>query len=347
MPFLGLSSPLRLIKSEDPVRSALARGAARLLALQRNDPGWEGSWRRYVGSDCSSTHTSGLCALGLIEWHRVSQDQPSLSGARAAAAFAAAHIGVGASAQAYHPRFTGADLIMLQRLFETTGEEAYRARAIEEWRNLRSYFYFGSALELHRFFQKIERQMGAWDLAFYLEAAELCGDTAWADGAASVLAGTLGGLYGERANEYRALNVAAAVRSLAGQGYGAIHKVEMEALVRALLEAVDEGAVAQNSQDTAYAVLALLAAGAPYRGVAARLVQALVTCQEHWGGWIIEGVQYPHVVGEALWALASFVGRRGARERAVAPSPEVSSGRGARQPRFTGVHEPVAPFDGI
>jgi hypothetical protein len=329
------------------MRVALAAGAERLCALQRTDAGWEGSWRRYVGSNLSATNTVGLSALGLVEAFKVLHDESLLSCARGAAAFAIAHLGAGATPPPYHPRFTGADLLLLHRLHQVTGDEGYRIRAADEWRNIRSYFYFASALELHRFFQKIERQMGAWDLSFYLEAADLSGDTAWADGAAAVLADTLGGLYGERTNEYRVLNIAAAVRALSGQGYGAIHRADVEALSGALVEAVEAEALGPSIQDTAHVALALLSAGQASRATAGRLARILVARQEPWGGWMSAGVQYPHVVAEALWALATYRGKRGPRDRGPeTPEPTIWP-RGQGRLRAAGSHDPVAPFDGV
>ena len=249
------------LKQADRMRTALQRGAERLLALQRSDDSWYGSWRRYVGSSHGATNTLGVAGIGLAEAYRITRDPSCLEGARRAASFASAHLGSGATHQAHHPRFTATDLILLHRLYELTGDAAYRARAAEEWRNIRSYFYFATADELHRFFQKIERPTGAWDLAFYLEAAELAGDCGWADGAAAVLARTLEGNYFDPSNEYRALNVAGAVRALAGQGYGAVHRAELEALQSALMGFVDGTNLGARVQDSAYAALALYAVG--------------------------------------------------------------------------------------
>ncbi len=345
MSLLGKRS-LPFLKPVDQNRVALQRGAERLLALQRTDDGWEGSWRRYVGSASDTTNTVGIGGLGLLEAYRVLREPAQLAGARLAAAFAAEHLGAGATRSVYHPRFTAADLILFHRLHELTGEEPYRLRAAEEWRNIRSYFYFASATELHRFFQKIERLTGAWDLAFYLEAAELSGDTAWADEAAVILARVLEGSYWEPRNEYRILNAAGAVRALAGQGYGAIHRAELEAILDALVGLVEKDNVGLSVQDTAHVVLALFAAAGSCRALAAELARWLAMRQEPWGGWMEEGVQYPHVDAEALWALALPLGRRGREGRNLGLSAASPAARRDRRWRTVGHHDPVSPFDG-
>ena len=338
---------LPFLKQADRMRTALQRGAERLLALQRSDDSWYGSWRRYVGSSHGATNTLGVAGIGLAEAYRITRDPSCLEGARRAASFASAHLGSGATHQAHHPRFTATDLILLHRLYELTGDAAYRARAAEEWRNIRSYFYFATADELHRFFQKIERPTGAWDLAFYLEAAELAGDSGWADGAAAVLSRTLEGNYFDPSNEYRALNVAGAVRALAGQGYGAVHRAELEALQSALMGFVDGNNLGASVQDSAYAALALYAAGGQARLVANELVEWLVACQEPWGGWMVDGVQYPHVDGEALWAIAVCLSRRGRGDRTAGKPVGATTSRPAMARwRAFGSHDPVAPFDG-
>lgn len=347
MSFFSAVSGFNLIRPDDPAKLALARGAERLLALQRGDLGWEGSWRRYVGSGYASTNTVGLSALGLVEAYKVLRYESLLEGARRAAAFTMAHLGGGAVGAPYHPRFTGADLLLLHRLHELTGDEGYRSRAADEWRNIRGYFYFGSADELHRFFQKIDRKAGAWDLAFYLEAADLAGDITWADGVATVLSQVLGGMYADANNDYRALNLAATVRALAGQGYGGIHRQRLELLTGALVEQVEAGGASLSVQDTAQALLAFSAAGTAWRGLTGRLVYWLCLRQETWGGWMEEGVQYPHVVGEVLWALGVYLGRRGTRDRGPAPPLDPTLTRDGARWRTSGQREPVAPFDGI
>ncbi len=345
MSLLGRRS-LPFLRPVDRNRVALQRGAERLLALQRADAGWEGSWRRYAGSAADATNTVGIGGLGLLEAYRVLREPAHLAGARKAAAFAAEHLGAGATHVAYHPRFTATDLIFFHRLHQLTGEEAYRIRAAEEWRNIRSYFYFATAMELHRFFQKIERHTGAWDLAFYLEAAELSGDTAWADEAAVVLSRVLESSYWEPRNEYRILNAAGAVRALAGQGYGAIHRAELEAIQNALVDEVEKENVGLSVQDTAHVAVALFTAAGPFRSLAAELARWLSARQERWGGWMEEGVQYAHVDAEAVWALALLLGRRPREGRSLGSVSASAVGRPDRRWRAVGHHDPVAPFDG-
>lgn len=329
----------------DPVRGALQRGAARLLALQRHDSGWDGAWRLYVGTTCDSTSTVGLAGLGLVAAYRQARDPAHLEAALRAAAFIAAHLGAGASKGAYHARFTASDVVFFHRLSQLTGEEAHSQRAVEEWRNIRSYFYFATADDLHRFFQKIERAVGAYDLAYYLEAAELCGDAAWADEAARILAHALDGPYCEARNEYRALNLAAAVRALAGQGYGGIYRAELDGLIKALTDVIDGDNVGGSVQDSAYAVMALFATGGPLRLVAGDIARWLAARLEPWGGWLEEGVQYPHVDAEALWALALWLGRRGHVDRNGTSSLH-SRSSWAGSWRAISPHDPIAPFDG-
>ena len=109
------------------------------------------------------------------------------------------------------------------------------------------------------------------------------------------------------------------------------------------MDLIDGDNVGLSIQDTAYAAGALFAVGGQLRSLATDLVGWLVSRQEPWGGWLAEGVQYPHVNAEVMFVLAAHIGRRGRGERSTGPALKE---RDFVRWRATTSHDPVEPFDG-
>lgn len=286
-------------------RPAIVSGANRVVELQRTDPGWEGTWFWYVGSTYNATNLTGVTALGLLEAYQDTKDPAYLDSARNAADFIMTHLGAGATETQYHVRTTAPDIVFLHRLGEITGNSAYSDRAILEWENLTSYW--PTAGDLDALFRSINRP-SAWDIAFFLEAAYLSGDTTWAVDAAAILADTEDDFYYGDTVWYD-LNVAGSVRALVGCGYYNDFKDNIVSLLTELINSThSNNGIKGYIQDTAYAVLAYSTVGGQARSYANNLARWLSRQQERNGGWIESGKEYAEIDGEAVRGLASTIG---------------------------------------
>jgi hypothetical protein len=286
-------------------RPAIEAGASRVVALQRTETDWEGTWYWHVGSTYNATNLTGVTALGLLEAYRDTKDPAYLDAAIGAADFIQTHLGAGATGTQHHARTTAPDIVFLHRLSEVTGDTQYATRANLEWNNLKTVW--PTAGDLDVFFHSINRP-SAWDIAFFLETAYMSGDTTWANDAAAILADTSDDFYYGDTWWY-ALNVAGTIRALVGCGYGSEYYDEVVYLLGELIGLVDdEDGVGGYVQDTAYAVLAFNTVGGAARQYANDLGRWLSRQQEDSGGWMEAGYEYPEVDGEAVRALASTIG---------------------------------------
>jgi hypothetical protein len=288
-------------------RPAIEAGANRVVELQRADTGWEGTWYWYVGSTYNATNLTGVTALGLLEAYRDTKDPTYLDAAIDAADFIQTHLGAGATGTKYHDRTTAPDIVFLHLLSEVTGEPSYASRATSEWNNIT--ISYPTAADLDSLFRTINRR-SAWDIAFFLEAAHLSGDTTWADDAAAILANTGDTFYYGTDTWWYALNVAGAIRALVGCGYGGTHYESVVYLLSELISLADgEYGVGGWVQDTAYAVMAFSTVGGTGRQYANDLGRWLARQQDPSGGWTEPNeYEYPEADGEALRALASTIG---------------------------------------
>ncbi len=288
-------------------RPAILNGADGVAALQRTDAGWEGTWFWFVGNSFNATNLTGVTALGLLEAYHDSHDQAYLNAAIDAAGFIEAHLGAGATGTQYHVRTTAPDIVFLHRLGEVTGDTSYATRADLEWANITSFW--PTAGDLDALFRAINRR-SAWDIAFFLEAAHLSGDTTWADGAAAIIADTSDTFYYDTGNGFwYALNLSATIRALVNSGYADQYNGAIVSLLNALIGITDDDlGVGGSVQDSAYAVLAYSSVGGAAQKYANDLGRWLATEQETNGGWIVDGDEYPEVNGEAVRALSSTIG---------------------------------------
>lgn len=287
-------------------RPAIVAGAGRVQDLQRTDTGWEGTWFWYVGSAYNATNLTGVTALGLIEAFNDVKDSACLDASISAAGFIQAHLGAGATGTKYHVRTTAPDIVFLHRLSEATGNAQYANRAILEWNNLKSFWPTAGALDA--LFRAINR-LSIWDIAFFLEAAYLSGDTNWANQAAAILANVGDTFYYTDTTWWYALNLAGAVRALVGCGYYDQHSTAVITLLTILIGMVDdENGVGGWVQDSAYAVMAFNTVGGAARQYANSLGRWLARQQETSGGWLEARLEYPEIDGEAVRALSCTIG---------------------------------------
>jgi hypothetical protein len=287
-------------------RPAILAAANRVVELQRTDAGWEGTWYWYVGSTYNATNLTGVTALGLLEAYKDTKDATYLEAALDAADFIQTHLGAGATGTQYHVRTTAPDIVFLHRLSEVTGDASYATRAVLEWNNIASTYPTAAALDA--LFRAINRR-SAWDMAFFLEAAHLSGDTVWADGAAAILADTSDAFYYGDDTWWYALNLAGSLRALIGCGYYNEYYESNILLLGELISLIDgDNGIGGYVQDTAYAVLAFSTVGGAATRYANDLGRWLASQQEENGGWLEGEYEYAETDGEALRALASTIG---------------------------------------
>jgi hypothetical protein len=288
-------------------RPAIVGAADRVVELQRTGAGWLGTWYWYVGNTYDATNLTGVTALGLLEAYKDIKDSAYLDAAVAAASFIQSHLGAGATGTQYHVRTTAPDIVFLQGLSDVTGDPSYATRATLEWNNLTSVW--PTAGDLDTLFKAINRR-SAWDIAFFLEAAYLSGDTTWADDAAVILANTSDDFYYSTDTWWYALNLAGAIRALVGSGYSEMYNDEIVWMLNELISLTDdENGVGGNIQDTAYAIMAFSTVGGSANKYANDLGRWLAFHQETTGGWLEpDGEEYPEADGETLRALASTIG---------------------------------------
>lgn len=287
-------------------RPAILASADRVVELQRTDSGWEGTWYWFVGSTGNATNLTGVTALGLLEAYYDTHDAAYSDAAIGAANFIMTHLGAGATGTKYHVRTTAPDVVFLHYLSTVTGDASYSTRATLEWNNLTSFW--PTAGDLDSLFGSINRR-SAWDIAFFLEAAYLSGDTDWADDAAAILADTDDTFYYYPDTWWYALNLAGAIRALVGCGYADQHYDSIVFFLNELIALTDDDiGVGGWVQDTAYAVLAFSTVGGAANRYANDLGRWLASNQQTNGGWIEDGDDYAEIDGEALRALASTIG---------------------------------------
>ena len=303
-----LLSALALSQGANARRPAIIKGADRVVSLQRTDAAWEGTWYWYVGSTYNATNLTGVTALGLLEAYNDTKDNSYLDAAQAAAGFIQTHLGAGATGAQFHIRMTTPDIVFLHRLGQITGEEDLKTRAILEWNNIKITYPTAAALD--EFFRAIIRP-STWDIAFFLEAAYLSGDSAWADEAAAILADTTDPFYYNSSSFWYALNVAGSIRALVGCEYYSQFSSNIIDLLSSLIAITDkDNGIDGWVQDTAYAVLAFNAVGGAARAYSNDLGRWLSRklAFDACGGWLDDGTEYPEVDGEAVRALAATIG---------------------------------------
>ena len=292
-------------------RPAIIKGADELMVLQRTDYLWEGTWFWFVGNTGNATNLTGVTALGLLEAFNDTKDHEILDAAVKAAGFIQTHLGAGATGLKHHVRTTAPDIVFLHQLGKVTGNSVYASRATLEWNNIKATYPTAASLDA-RF--KLINRPSTWDIAFFMEAAKLSGDQAWADGAAAILANVGDSFYYGNNNPNNAywydLNLSGSVRALVACGYYQQYPSQVKSLLNQLISLVDSNnGIDGYVQDTAYAVLALNTVGGAARSYANSLGRWLARQQTQNGAWVEpDGLEYPESSGEALRALSFTIG---------------------------------------
>ena len=144
-----------------------------------------------------------------------------------------------------------------------------------------------------------------------MEGASRCDDDVWADDAAAIIADVDDPFYYNTNGTWYVLNVAAAIRSLAGEGYGSLYQAEVRELLGILVGLAESGDGVNGAiQETAYAVMAFKTVGFSMNRHANNLARWLSDMQEEGGGWLeSDDNEYAEINGEAVRAMAMTVGR--------------------------------------
>ncbi|MGH6904506.1 MAG: hypothetical protein ACREIR_17385 [Geminicoccaceae bacterium] len=300
------------IPSADAQRvPAIDAGVDRLAELQRDDPltpDWNGTWFWFVGNMADVTNLTGVTALGALEAYRHRKDPVAEQMIDKAAKFLREHLGAGATGTPHSVRMTAPDIVFLHDHGELDNAADLVQRACDEWTHVKSFW--PTADDLDALFRSINRA-SVWDLAFYMEAASRCDDDVWADDAAAIIADVDDAFYYDANGIWYVLNVAAAIRSLAGEGYGSLYQAEVHELLGILVGlAVSGDGVNGAIQETAYAVMAFKTVGFSMNRHANNLARWLSDMQEENGGWLeSDDNEYAEINGEAVRAMAMTVGR--------------------------------------
>ncbi|MGH2536028.1 MAG: hypothetical protein ACRDHL_01390 [Candidatus Promineifilaceae bacterium] len=304
---LSLALGASVASASNARKPAIDSAAARVVELQRTDAGWEGTWFWYVGNTFNATNLTGVTALGLLEAYQDTNDTAYLDAAVDAAGFIMTHLGAGATGAQYHTRTTAPDIVFLHRLSQVTGDSSYATRANAEWANIKTFW--PTAGDLDALFRVLNRP-SIWDIVFFMEAAHLSGDSAWADGAAAIVANISDPFYYDPAEDFwYALNVAHAVYGLVSMGYSGAYNAEVVALLDTLVSLISDSSVGSSAQMTAYAVLALASVGGSANGHANDLARWLADNRAANGGYLEpDAIEYAESNGEALRALATTIG---------------------------------------
>jgi hypothetical protein len=300
------------ISSADAQRvPAIDAGVDRLAELQRDDPltpDWNGTWFWFVGNMADVTNLTGVTALGALEAYRHRKDPIAEQVIDHAAMFLLEHLGAGATGTPHSVRMTAPDMVFLYDLGGLDNAANLMQRACDEWNNVKNFW--PTAGDLDALFRSINRA-SVWDLAFFMEAASRCDDVVWADDAAAIIADVDDPFYYNTNGTWYVLDVAAAIRSLAGEGYGSLYQAEVRELLGILVGLAESGDGVNGAiQETAYAVMAFKTVGFSMNRHANNLARWLSGMQEEGGGWLeSDDNEYAEINGEAVRAMAMTVGR--------------------------------------
>jgi hypothetical protein len=225
-----------------------------------------------------------------------------------AASFVLEHLGTDATGVQHHVRMTAPDIIFLYDFGELDDAADLIERACDEWTNIKTLW--PTAGDLDAFFRSSNRA-SIWDLAFFMEAASPCDDDVWADAAAAIIADVDDSFYYNTTGIWYVLNVAAAIRSLAGEGYGSLYQAQVRELLGVLVGFAQAGDGVNGAiQETAYAVMAFKTVGFSMNRHANGLARWLSDMQEEGGGWLeSDDNEYAEINGEAVRAMAMTIGR--------------------------------------
>lgn len=289
-------------------REAAADGADRLLENQFED----GAFPWIVGSDGKYQNVQGVTAQGLLDAYRVTLDEAYLEAAGDNVAWLATYMdeNPGEYSSAPNVYFLAEYALLSQNLedLELARQAFDNAIQDERWDDN------PTALAENILDARVNQghtNLGIWDVALFVRAAQDIGNTSAADEIAAVLVeqaeeATIVDPFDETATHYE-IGLAALLFGLAEADVVGHHGVIQDAREALAAEQGEDGSVPGDiygdTQTTAYAALGFAAVG--------DLPSALDACdwlmenQEDDGAWLAGGTEYAETNSEAVQALST------------------------------------------
>jgi hypothetical protein len=282
--------------------STAIKAADRLVALQSSsDAGWD--WNvtgltAHSGS-ASPTNIYGVTALGLLEAYKLTGNSSYLDAAKKVADAI-----VAGKSQRTDGSIRSPDYRFLVEYGIISGDSTYISYARSKWdSDCANVAYYASPEAMYNHLATTwvnDTGIDVWELSNFGLSAFAVKDTDWANKAADIVASY--SLTINNSDDYRFVGWGNALRFLCTVN-ATKYSTKIASLV-SLLESkqLSNGSWNSDTQDTAYAIMGLNAAGAI--DSAKRGVEWLVTTQQSNGGWIVSnGSEYSEVDSEAIQAL--------------------------------------------
>jgi hypothetical protein len=293
--------------------SAIFDGADRLVETQNNDGTWE--WDnpdtdKTDGPGASNTY--GVTAMGLLGAYKVTGNEAYLDAAKITA-----DVLVAKATDESDGNFYSQDIEFLARLGAITGDSTYSTKASEIMSHFMTQgnrycsddgctaeeladFYAG------RFPTPDDSGLTEWQLSSWVRAADLTGNSNWADEMVSEIADDVATEYFNISNpnqDYYSLGLS-----------GVLDATGNDQIAQKLLEIQGEdGGWSSNNpegsvQDTAYAIIALIKEKDSVNDSAiTAAVNWLKEHQDETGGWKNDkDVENTELTSEALWAISDL-----------------------------------------
>jgi len=292
--------------------SEIEKTADRLVALQGTDGGWDwvvtGLTEHSGGSSAHNIY--GVTALGLIDAYRITSNSSYYDAAKAAAD----HLLTVNRETTSTDRIQTFDYRFLVEFSVLSEDAQYGAHAIYQWSYAKTVSSLYEDENQEAFYGWYSAQytsgFSVWQTADAGLAALAMGDTSWATDMAVVLASHLVDIAVD--DDYRFIGWGHALELLqAVDSTGYVSKITsvIEALETSQVDGHwDAGQQEGGSQDTAYAVMGLMAVG---RIDSAKVATDWLAVNQHEdGGWIGKGedvgIEYSESDSEALQALCDL-----------------------------------------
>jgi len=289
-------------------RDAADQGAERLLEIQFDD----GAFPWAVGDDQAFQNVQGVTAQGLLDAYRVTGDEAYLDAAGDNADWLVAYLEDNPDAYMSAPNayFLAEYALTAQSLEHLDWAREAFDRAIEDDRWEDTPTALAELLLQARENQGLGN-LGLWDVALLLRAAQDIGDTDAADELAAVLVeqaedATIVDPFDASAENYE-IGLAALLFGLAEADLADHRSVIADAGEALQAEQGEDGSVPGDlygdTQTTAYAALGFVAVGEPAPAIAA--CDWLESEQTDDGAWLVGGAEYGETNSEAVQALAT------------------------------------------
>jgi hypothetical protein len=283
--------------------STVIKTADRLVALQNSsDAGWDWIVTNATAhsKSASATNIYGVTALGLLEAYKLTGNSSYLDAAKKVADAIVA----GKSQRTDGSRsIRSPDYRFLVEYGIISGDSTYISYARSKWdSDVANVTYYTSPEAMYNHLATTwmnDTGIDVWELSNFGLSAFAVKDTTWANKAADVVASYP--LTINDSDDYRFIGWGNALRFLCTVN-ATKYSANITSLVTTLKNTqLSDGSWNSDTQDTAYVIMGLNAAGAI--DSAKRGVEWLVTTQQSNGGWLAESKEYSETDSEAIQAL--------------------------------------------